>query len=50
MSKFGFTGVGYHFGYYGIFDSYVGKIVLVCLIALIVFGLAMLIKAIRNKK
>ena len=50
MSKYTFTGVGYHYGYYGVLDSLAGKIVLVCLIALVVFGFAMLIKAIRNKK
>ena len=50
MSRYTVTGVGYHYGYYGIFDSFVGKIVLVCLIALVVFGFVMLIKAIRTKK
>jgi uncharacterized membrane protein len=50
MNRYSFSGVGYHYGYYGIFDSLVGKFVLVFLVALIVFGLVMLIKVIRNKK
>jgi hypothetical protein len=45
-----FSGIGYGFGNFGIFDSLVGKIVLVCLVTLIIFGIVMLIKTIRNKK
>ena len=49
-SRYSFSGVGYRYGNFGIFNSYMGKFVLLVLVALIVFGLFMLVKALRNKK
>lgn len=50
MSRYTSTGIGYHFGNFGSLNPYVAVTTFVLLVALIVFGLVMFIKAIRNKK